>query len=190
MDDDNAVRSAIEGAFEGKLAIADVVSQLPAWKTSFERMVNDILMYGWIWVGSTLITHQGEPALDSVKGKMALQILGDLAVEEEIRKELVEFFWNNAHNIEWVKALSPHLPGALLSDLVLRKHDGGVYGKIQTVSDLLVQWAPEPVRDSIARGAADTGRLVELYQKTDWGECRPYGQGSARDTMMACDLGL
>ncbi|WP_044298847.1 hypothetical protein [Pseudomonas amygdali] len=184
------MRSALEAVFEDKLTIGEVVEQLPSWKISFDRMLGDVLMYAWIWVGSDLVKDEGAGAFETPKAKKALQIISDLAASDRAHKQLVEYFWFNAYSVDWLKTAAPHLPSTVLSDLVLRGDPEGLCGGEPTVGDLIAQHACDETRTAIAKGAAESGRLMEMLKKTNWHECRQQGQGAMRDTIIAYDLGL
>ncbi|AXH59684.1 hypothetical protein PLA107_031165 (plasmid) [Pseudomonas amygdali pv. lachrymans str. M301315] len=153
-------------------------------------MLGDVLMYAWIWVGSDLVKDEGAGAFETPKAKKALQIISDLAASDRAHKQLVEYFWFNAYSVDWLKTAAPHLPSTVLSDLVLRGDPEGLCGGEPTVGDLIAQHACDETRTAIAKGAAESGRLMEMLKKTNWHECRQQGQGAMRDTIIAYDLGL
>ena len=184
------MRSAIEAAFEDKVAIGEVVEQLPSWHISFDRMLNDLLMYSWIWVRSDVVKSEGAGAFETPKAKKALEMISDLTASEETHKQLVEYLWFNAYDVEWLKSAMPYLPMTVLSDVVLRDDPEHLCGGEYTVGDLIAQHAGDETRTAIAKGAAETGRLMEMLKKTNWHDCRQQGQGAMRDTIIAYDLGL
>lgn len=190
MSKDWEMRSALEAAFEEKVTIGEVVEQLPSWYISFDRMLNDVLMYSWIWVRSDVVKSEGVGAFETPKAKKALEMISDLAANEKTHKQLVEYFWYNAYDADWLKAAMPYLPTTVLSDVVLRDDPDYLCGGAPTVGDLIVQHASDETRTAIAQGAAETGRLMEMLKKTNWHECRQQGQGAMRDTIIAYDLGL
>lgn len=190
MSNDWEMRSALEAVFEDKVPIGAVVDHLPSWHVSFDRMLNDVLMYSWIWVGSDLVKEDKAGAFETPKAKKALQILADIATSKKTRSLLVEYFWFNAYSADWLKAAMPHLPPTVLSDLVLRDDHEGLCGGEPTVGDLIAQYASDETRAAIAQGAAESGRLMEMLKKTNWHECRQQSQGAQRDFVIAYDLGL